>query len=69
MSPEIHVGKHKQPTVAVILLTGHLGRLARHGFRFKLVLLLRVLLSPASRNRGGVILLQLALPLVIQVSA
>lgn len=69
MRPEVHVGEHKQPTVAVILLAGDLSRLARHGFCFKLMLQPRVLLGPASWDRGDILLLQLALPLMVEVDA
>lgn len=69
MGPKVHVGQHKQPTVAVIFLTGHLSRLARHGFCSKVMLLPRMFLSPPRWDRGDIFFLQLALPLMVKVGA
>lgn len=67
MGPEVHVSQHKQPAVAVVLLAGDLCRLAGHSLRPKDMLLARVFLSPASRDRGDILLLKLALPLIVEI--
>ena len=67
MSPEIQVGKHKETTVTVVVLAWHMSSLAGHGAGLKVMCDTRVLLHPSHRHRGCVLLIQLPLPLHIQV--
>ena len=67
MGPEIQVGKHKETTVTVVVLAWHVSSLARHGTGLKVMCDTWVLLHPPHWHRGGVLLIQLALPLHIQI--
>ncbi len=67
MGPEIQVGQHKETTVTVVVLARHVSSLAGHGAGLKVMCDPRVLLHPPHRHRGCVLLIQLALPLHVQV--
>lgn len=69
MSPEVKVGKHEQATITVVVLARDMCILARHGARLKAVLYPKMIFCPPIWDRRDVFLIQLALPLNIEIAA
>lgn len=68
MGPEVHVGQHKEATITVVVLAWNVCSLARHGGAIEDVLCPRMVICPAARD-SGVLLINFALPFKVQVRA